>query len=463
MATHISSIETSISRLNETAYGTARASGDDYRRILNDAQTVATREIATQNDAGYDNGSDLPSETWNTTISTDVTLTPDLCFEDIGFLLKDALGGYAVSGPDGGLYTHVFTGQNMASSRQLPSRTILKKLGGLGLYLYRSCVNTQWSISCPEKIGRLKTSFQYMGQGYYAIDPASYASPAVVADREYAYAPQAKIFLNQNGEGTSQVETATAAGTITGAGNATVVVTGANISGSPITLSVAVANTDTASAWAAKVRTAIRANKAISEQFACTGSGTSIILTDRRKRANDGTLNISLDNGTCTGITTAASSANTTAGVVGDEAAYSCALENWSIGGSNPPADPGYRICSEFVTADNPQSGQYRSELLCGARTLTFDFTARLESGDKMQGWLTEGAECTLLIPILGRDTADKSLIITHNKARVTQANPMTGAGGDFIGITGQCELLSTSGDIGLTCTLVNAVASYSS
>ena len=63
MATHISSIETSISRLNETAYGTARASGDDYRRILNDAQTVATREIATQNDAGYDNGSDLPSET----------------------------------------------------------------------------------------------------------------------------------------------------------------------------------------------------------------------------------------------------------------------------------------------------------------------------------------------------------------------------------------------------------------
>jgi hypothetical protein len=32
--------------------------------------------------------------------------------------------------------------------------------------------------------------------------------------------------------------------------------------------------------------------------------------------ANDGTLNISLDNGTCTGITTAASSANTTAGVL---------------------------------------------------------------------------------------------------------------------------------------------------
>lgn len=52
--------------------------------------------------------------------------------------------------------------------------------------------------------------------------------------------------------GTAQVDTATAAGTITLAGNASVTVTSAGMTGSPLTLSVAVANTDTAATWAGK-------------------------------------------------------------------------------------------------------------------------------------------------------------------------------------------------------------------
>jgi hypothetical protein len=118
--------------------------------------------------------------------------------------------------------------------------------------------------------------------------------------------------------GTKQVETATAAGTITASGNATVIVTGARITSSPITLSVAVLNGDTASAWAAKVRTALAANTAIAALYDVGGSTTAITLTDKYAiYANDGTLNISLDNGTCTGITTAGTSANTTSGVAG--------------------------------------------------------------------------------------------------------------------------------------------------
>jgi len=130
--------------------------------------------------------------------------------------------------------------------------------------------------------------------------------------------------------GTAQVETATAAGTIggAGAGNASVVVTSAGMSGSPITLSVAVANSDTATLWAAKVRTALNANAVIAARFTVGGSTTAISLTRKATStytlngtsvpvypATDATLNISLDNGTCTGITTAATSANTTAGV----------------------------------------------------------------------------------------------------------------------------------------------------
>ena len=128
--------------------------------------------------------------------------------------------------------------------------------------------------------------------------------------------------------GTAQVETATAAGTITGSGNASVVVTAAGMTGSPKTISVPVVNGDTAAVWAGKVRTALAADTAVTALFDVSGTSTSIILTRKPSKtytigatslpirlANDSTLNISLDNGTCTGITTAATSANTTPGV----------------------------------------------------------------------------------------------------------------------------------------------------
>lgn len=113
----------------------------------------------------------------------------------------------------------------------------------------------------------------------------------------------------------AQVETATAAGTITQAGNATVVVTGAALENSPKTFSVAVALNDLAADWADKVRVALAADENIADAYTVSGAGASIVLTANSAVANDATLNISLDNGTCTGITTAASSANTTAGV----------------------------------------------------------------------------------------------------------------------------------------------------
>ena len=127
--------------------------------------------------------------------------------------------------------------------------------------------------------------------------------------------------------GTIQVETATAAGTITGSGNAEVVVTAANVPGSPLTFSVAVESGDLPAEWAAKVRTALAADATLSQYFDAGGSLTGITLSSKPTLshtvqgasigaypANDATLNISLDNGTCTGITTAATSADTIAG-----------------------------------------------------------------------------------------------------------------------------------------------------
>ena len=117
------------------------------------------------------------------------------------------------------------------------------------------------------------------------------------------------------GAGVNQVETATAAGTITASGNATVVVTGDDITGSPLTVSVAVLNTDTAATWAGKVRTALGAVTAITSLYTVGGTTTAISLTRIVKRYNDSTLNISLANGTCTGITAAPTSVGTTAGI----------------------------------------------------------------------------------------------------------------------------------------------------
>lgn len=117
------------------------------------------------------------------------------------------------------------------------------------------------------------------------------------------------------GAGVNQVETATAAGTITASGNATVIVSGDDITGSPLTVSVAVTNTDTASTWAGKVRTALGAVTAITSIYTVGGLSTAISLTRIVKRYNDSTLNISLANGTCTGITAAPTSAHTTPGI----------------------------------------------------------------------------------------------------------------------------------------------------
>ncbi len=117
--------------------------------------------------------------------------------------------------------------------------------------------------------------------------------------------------------GVQQVETATAAGAVTGDGNASVTITGVDIVGTPLVLAVAVLNGDTPSDWATKVRAALNATAAITNFFTVGGSTTAISLTRKVPAANDSTLNIALATGTATGITAAPTSANTTAGVVG--------------------------------------------------------------------------------------------------------------------------------------------------
>ena len=120
------------------------------------------------------------------------------------------------------------------------------------------------------------------------------------------------------GVGSRQVETATAAGTVTTSGNATVTVTSAILAGSPLAISVPVVENDTANDIALAIRTALAANGAVAAKFDVSGATNAVILTTKAAyvAANDATLNIAIIDGTSVGVTTAATSANTTAGVV---------------------------------------------------------------------------------------------------------------------------------------------------
>lgn len=118
--------------------------------------------------------------------------------------------------------------------------------------------------------------------------------------------------------GVAQVETATIVGTITGSGNATFTITSAIVTGSPLAVSVAVLVDDTPTMVAAKAAVTLNANAAVSAGFTATSNAATLILTAKKSAANDATLNIAFTNGTCTGLTPNATSADTTAGVKGD-------------------------------------------------------------------------------------------------------------------------------------------------
>lgn len=126
--------------------------------------------------------------------------------------------------------------------------------------------------------------------------------------------------------GSAQVETATITlpgGTITGAGNLSVTVTSAILTGSPIVLSVAISEGSSDYATATQVGIAMVANSVINAAFLPDSNSPfgSVSLTARDNADNDPTLNIAIATGTATGLTDEPTSVNTTAGA-GDSMAY---------------------------------------------------------------------------------------------------------------------------------------------
>lgn len=143
-----------------------------------------------------------------------------------------------------------------------------------------------------------------------------------------------------------------------------------------------------------------------------------------------------------------------------------CLLEEWSWSfNNNLDQDGGYRICSAEFSAGVPESGYVRNELLVGVRDYKFNGTYRLNSStDPMRGAFDAGTILTVTHAITStRDipttSTPWSLTIEHTRARIIEANIVVVNGYDAVQFT--AELLSSSGSIPLTATLVNNIASY--
>lgn len=112
-----------------------------------------------------------------------------------------------------------------------------------------------------------------------------------------------------------QVETAVAVGTIATDGTINVVVTGADIPGSPLTIPVQMFAFDAGIDWGESVRVALSALPAITNTYSVGGQGTLIVLTENTPNGNDPTLNIAFENGsTIVGGFPIPASLNTTTG-----------------------------------------------------------------------------------------------------------------------------------------------------
>ncbi len=123
--------------------------------------------------------------------------------------------------------------------------------------------------------------------------------------------------------GVAQVETATVQETVPGAllaGNAEVIVTADGMAGSPKIIAVAVALNDTEAQVAGKIRTALGLDAAVTALFAVSGADADVVLTTIVPVTNDATLNIDVHDGTCTGLVSNTTSADTQNGASVTEA-----------------------------------------------------------------------------------------------------------------------------------------------
>lgn len=136
--------------------------------------------------------------------------------------------------------------------------------------------------------------------GYAAVPGQNLGLAALEGDAKvHARGPS---FTFVGTDGAAQRLSTTVNGPVTTAGNATVVVTAAGMTGSPRTVTVAVLTTDTDAELAEKVEEALAADADVGPFFGVTSTGNTLTLERRAAAANDAAMNVSVADGTSVGI-----------------------------------------------------------------------------------------------------------------------------------------------------------------
>ena len=111
-----------------------------------------------------------------------------------------------------------------------------------------------------------------------------------------------------------QIETLTVLGIVTATGNAIIALSALEISNGYVEILVPVELDDTAEIVATKIEAALFNNAEIQGAYNIAVNGADVIMTQKFSNGNDDTINLSVDNDTCTGLTTVSYSSHTTAG-----------------------------------------------------------------------------------------------------------------------------------------------------
>lgn len=157
-------------KLNDTAYGTSRATGTaaNYRQFLAKDKNLGNLQPNVQDNKEEATGYPRATEQW--LINHDVTFSHDfnLCSEEIGRELYDVFGKVVTTQPDATnmptAYQHVFSIMDLTASRQLPSRTWVEQLGSAIDRLFPGVCLAQLAMS-GEGSGKLMGSGQWQGSG----------------------------------------------------------------------------------------------------------------------------------------------------------------------------------------------------------------------------------------------------------------------------------------------------------
>lgn len=136
--------------------------------------------------------------------------------------------------------------------------------------------------------------------------------------------------------GASQVETLTASGSATSPGTVTLTFASAHLA-APISIEVELTGNETSSTQAALYRAALTANPTISARYLISGSGSSVIMTDKLKAANDPILSLSVADTDLTRINPVPNSTNTVKGVENRLDFYTDNYKNATVSGFDSP------------------------------------------------------------------------------------------------------------------------------